>query len=47
MRWGMGGCPERFVYLLDEALGLGYIGLFTVNLTGLLVKGATELPYRE
>ncbi len=38
---------RHFVYLLDENLDLGNVGLISTNLTELLVKGITELSYRE
>ena len=38
--------PKRFVYLLDETLELGRVGLVSTNLAQLLVKGITELSYR-
>ena len=38
---------RRFVYLLDETLELTNIGLISTNMAELLVKGITELSYRE
>lgn len=38
---------KRFVYLLDEMLELDHIGLISTNMAELLVKGITELSYRE
>lgn len=38
---------RHFVYLLDENLDLGNVGLISSNLAELLVKGITELSYRE
>ena len=38
---------RRFVYLLDETLDLDHVGLISTNLSELLVKGITELSYRE
>lgn len=38
---------RRFVYLLDETLELNHIGLVSTNMAELLVKGITELSYRE
>lgn len=38
---------KRFVYLLDETLDLDYVGLISTNMAELLVKGITELSYRE
>lgn len=38
---------KHFVYLLDETLGLENIGLISTNMAELLVKGNTELSYRE
>lgn len=38
---------RRFVYLLDETLGLTNVGLISTNMAELLVKGITELSYRE
>ena len=38
---------RHFVYLLDENLDLGNVGLISSNLSELLVKGITELSYRE
>lgn len=40
------GC-KRFVYLLDETLELDQVGLISTNMAELLVKGITELSYRE
>lgn len=37
---------KRFVYLLDETLELGRVGLVSTNMAQLLVKGITELSYR-
>jgi len=39
--------PRRFVYLLDETLQLENVGLVSANMAELLVKGITELSYRE
>lgn len=36
-----------FVYLLDETLELDHVGLISTNMAELLVKGITELSYRE
>jgi len=38
---------KQYVYLLDEALGLDKVGLISTNMAELLVKGITELSYRE
>lgn len=38
---------RRFVYLLDETLELDHAGLISTNMAELLVKGITELSYRE
>ena len=38
---------KRFIYLLDETLELNHIGLISANMAELLVKGITELSYRE
>ena len=38
---------RRFVYLLDETLELANVGLISSNMAELLVKGITELSYRE
>ena len=38
---------RRFVYLLDETLELTNVGLISTNMAELLVKGITELSYRE
>jgi len=38
---------RRFVYLLDETLELSNVGLISTNMAELLVKGITELSYRE
>lgn len=38
---------KRFVYLLDETLDLDSVGLISTNMAELLVKGITELSYRE
>ena len=38
---------RHFVYLLDEALQLDHVGLISTNMAQLLVKGITELSYRE
>lgn len=38
---------KRFVYLLDETLELANVGLISTNMAELLVKGITELSYRE
>lgn len=38
---------RRFVYLLDETLELNHVGLVSTNMAELLVKGITELSYRE
>lgn len=38
---------KRFVYLLDETLELDHVGLISTNMEELLVKGITELSYRE
>ena len=40
------GC-RKYVYLLDEALQLDNVGLISTNMAELLVKGITELSYRE
>ncbi len=37
---------RHFVYLLDETLELGRIGLISTNMAELLVKGITEMSYR-
>ena len=36
-----------FAYLLDETLELDHVGLISTNMAELLVKGITELSYRE
>ena len=38
---------NNFVYLLDETLELDHVGLISTNMAELLVKGITELSYRE
>ncbi len=38
---------RRFIYLLDETLELDHVGLISTNMAELLVKGITELSYRE
>lgn len=38
---------KHYVYLLDETLKLDNIGLISANMAELLVKGITELSYRE
>lgn len=38
---------RHYVYLLDETLQLGSVGLISTNMAELLVKGITELSYRE
>lgn len=38
---------RHYVYLLDETLELENIGLISTNMAELLVKGITELSYRE
>lgn len=38
---------RRFVYLLAETLELDHVGLISTNMEELLVKGITELSYRE
>ena len=38
---------KRFAYLLDETLELDQVGLISTNMAELLVKGITELSYRE
>lgn len=38
---------RHYVYLLDETLELDNVGLISTNMAGLLVKGITELSYRE
>ena len=38
---------RHFVYLLDETLELNHVGLISTNMAELLVKGITELSYRE
>ena len=38
---------KRFAYLLDETLELDHVGLISTNMAELLVKGITELSYRE
>ena len=38
---------RHFVYLLDEMLELENVGLISTNMAELLVKGITELSYRE
>lgn len=38
---------RRYVYLLDETLDLDHVGLISTNVAELLVKGITELSYRE
>lgn len=38
---------RHYVYLLDETLELDNIGLISTNMAEILVKGITELSYRE
>ena len=38
---------KHYVYLLDEALQPDNVGLISTNMAELLVKGITELSYRE
>ena len=38
---------RRYVHLLDETLELENVGLISTNMAELLVKGITELSYRE
>lgn len=38
---------RHYVYLLDETLQLDGVGLISTNMAELLVKGITELSYRE
>lgn len=38
---------RHYVYLLDETLQLDHIGLISTNMAELLVKGITEMSYRE
>lgn len=38
---------RHYVYLLDESLELESVGLISTNMAELLVKGVTELSYRE
>ena len=38
---------RHYVYLLDETLELENVGLISTNMAELLVKGITELSYRE
>lgn len=38
---------KRYVYLLDETLQADNVGLISTNMAELLVKGITELSYRE
>ena len=38
---------KRFTYRLDETLELDHVGLISTNMAELLVKGITELSYRE
>lgn len=38
---------RQFVYLLDETLELENVGLISTNMAEFLVKGITELSYRE
>lgn len=38
---------RHYVYLLDETLELDNVGLISTNMAELLVKGITELSYRE
>ena len=38
---------RHFVYLLDETLEMENVGLISTNMAELLVKGITELSYRE
>ena len=38
---------KRYVYLLDETLQPDNVGLISTNMAELLVKGITELSYRE
>lgn len=38
---------KRFAYLLDEMLELDHVGLISTNMAELLVKGITELSFRE
>lgn len=41
------GGLRQYVYLLDETLELDNIGLISTNMAEILVKGITELAYRE
>lgn len=38
---------RHYVYLLDETLELENVGLISINMAEFLVKGITELSYRE
>lgn len=38
---------KQYVYLLDETLELENVGLISTNMAELLVKGITEMSYRE
>lgn len=38
---------RHYVYLLDETLQLDHVGLISTNMAELLVKGITDLSYRE
>lgn len=38
---------RHYTYLLDETLELEHVGLISTNMAELLVKGITELSYRE
>lgn len=38
---------KHYVYLLDETLQLDNVGLISTNMAELLVKGITEMSYRE
>lgn len=38
---------RHYVYLLDETLELDNVGLISTNMAELLVKGISELSYRE
>lgn len=38
---------KHYIYLLDETLQLGNVGLISTNMAELLVKGITQMSYRE
>ena len=38
---------KHYIYLLDETLQFGNVGLISTNMAELLVKGITQMSYRE